>query len=547
MIDDDLIPGTVHLVDIAGNLNVKKGNNKKVILRPQPSKDPNDPLRWPKFKKFKQFFLLFMFATFLALTVAWTSPIWLTWTTELNCTMQELSNGMALNFCFLGLGCLFLQPTALKLGRRFVYISCCFLMIIGQIIGSQATSVYHIYGVFIITGFAAAPCDSLVEISTTDVFFQHERASMLALFILALYFGSCLGPSISGYIVTRLSWKWCFYLQMIMFGVTLLILLFYMEDTTFRRGEDVEFEEQILEQIKSRETIEVANEPDKNGVLQEINEISSSEGDNDSIDPSIPMRSYREKMQIIQLKYNDTRSWLCIFYRPFLMITFPPILWGGLIYGAQMMWLSLIAVTQSSIYGSPPYLFNVGVIGLFSFSSLIGNVVGSIYGGAFVDWLTVKLAERNNGVMEPEFRLYAMIVPTIVNAAGLLGYGLANSSGQPWPVSVVCGIGLLGFSMSSTGAICLTYSIDCYHEMASEAMVLMLFIRNMIGMAFTFIFPIWLEKCGLKLLTWLLFMMALIINGSFIIMILFGKKFRKFTKERYLKVSEPQFGEIFKR
>lgn len=140
-----------------------------------------------------------------------------------------------------------------------------------------------------------------------------------------------------------------------------------------------------------------------------------------------------------------------------------------------------------------------------------------------------------------------MIVPTIVNAAGLLGYGLANSSGQPWPVSVVCGIGLLGFSMSSTGAICLTYSIDCYHEMASEAMVLMLFIRNMIGMAFTFIFPIWLEKCGLKLLTWLLFMMALIINGSFIIMILFGKKFRKFTKERYLKVSEPQFGEIFKR
>lgn len=562
MVDDELVPGTIHLVDVQGDLHVKKNHdgNDKVILHPAPSSNPNDPLRWSKKKKFAQFFMLFWLAVFLALTVAWTSPIWLLWTAEFNCSINDLNNAMALTFCFLGLGCLFLQPTAMKLGRRFVYLLCCVLMIIGQIIGSQAKNVHYIYGAFIINGFAAAPCDSLVEISTTDVFFQHERASFLSLFILALYFGNYLGPAVSGYIVDRLSWQWSYYLQIIMFGLTLVVLYFFMEDSTFRRtDDDAELEEEILEQIKSRETNPGALEKD-NAVYQ-VNEAagSSSEAeetdskqihqdiDDSSIDFNIPLRSYWQKIKIIQTEYNDTRSWLCIWYRPFLMISFPAVLWGGLIYGAQMMWLSLISTTQASIYGIAPYNFSSGQTGLVNFSPLIGNIFGMLYGGKFVDWLTIKLAERNNGVMEPEFRLYAMIVPTITNAVGLLTYGLANHNGAPWPVSVIIGIGFLGFSMSSTGGICLTYSIDSYHQMASEAMVLMLFIRNMIGMVFTLTFQYWLDRCGLKLLTWLLFMMSLVINGTFIIFILYGKKFRRYTKDKYLKFSNPLYGEIFKR
>ncbi|EGV60038.1 putative ion transporter [Yamadazyma tenuis ATCC 10573] len=540
--DSDIVPGTVHLVDIEGTLHVKKDEhgNDKVILRPPPSKNINDPLRWSRMKKFKQFFMLFWLAVFLALAVAWSSPIWLIWTVDLNCTIQDLNNAMALTFLFLGLGCLFLQPTAMKLGRRFVYLMCCVLMMIAQIIGSQATSVHQIYGVFIITGFAAAPCDSLVEISTTDVFFQHERASFLALFILALYFGNYLGPAISGYIVDRLSWKWSYYLQLIMFGGTFIVLLFFMEDTTFRRREgDEEFEEEILGQIKSRETIGVEEEKDK--TIHQVNEAASSSDSPDddfSIDHSIPERGYWQKMKIIQTEYNDKRSWFKIWARPFLMLSFPAILWGGLIYGAQMMWLSLISTSQASLYGAPPYSFSSGTIGLFNFSPLVGNFIGMLYGGKFVDWLTIKLAERNKGIMEPEFRLYAMIVPTILNACGLLTYGLANANGDPWPVSVIIGIGFLGFSMSSTGAICLTYAIDSYHEMASEGMVMMLFIRNMIGMTFTFVFQYWLDRCGLVLLTWLLFMMALVINGSFVLLIIYGKRIRMYTKDRYLNAKQ---------
>lgn len=539
--DPEVIPGTVHLIDLQGDLSVKKQGDDNIILIPPPSSNPNDPLRWSKAKKFKQFFLLFWLATFLAITVNWSGPVWVLWTIEFGCTFSQLNIASALCFLFLGIGCLFLQPTALKLGRQFVYLGCTILMIVANIIGSQATKVEHLYAVNIIAGFAAAPCDSLVEISTTDVFFQHERASYLAFFILALYFGSDIGPVVTGYIVDTIGWRWSFYLQIIMFGVILIVELFYMEDTTFRREEE-NLETEILEQIRSRDT--VAKEESQGQKVEgtvDVNEI-----DNDSVDDSIAVRSYWQRMRFIETEYTDIRSWLCIWYRPFFMITFPAILWGGLVYGAQMMWLSLLATTQAEIYQYEPYLFTASATGLTNFGALVGSILG-MFTGRLVDWVTLYLTKKNNGIMEPEYRLYVMVLPLITNAAGLLAYGLGSVYAAPWPVSVIIGQGFLGFAMSSSGTIVLTYAIDCYGKMASEAMVLMLFVRNMIGMGFTFAIQPWLTRDGLKVTTWLMFMLSVVINGSFIIMVIFGKKFRKWTKSQYLMFSDPGFGELFKR
>lgn len=532
--DTEIVPGTVHLVDLEGDLAVKKSSGD-VILRPPPSSNPNDPLRWSKFKKIKQFFLLFWLATFLAITVNWGGPVWTIWTEEWNCTFDQLNVSSALCFLFLGIGCVLLQPTAMKLGRRFVYLSCTVLMIVANIIGANCNSVQVYCFVNVLAGFAAAPCDSLVEISTTDVFFQHERASYLAWFILALYVGSDIGPAISGFIVDTIGWRWCFWLQAIMFGCILVIEVFYMEDTTFRRtDQDEELENNIIHQIKSRESKEVAHIQ-----LKELKTI-------DSIDTEIPMRSYRERMRFYDTTYNDTRSWLCIAFKPFLMIGFPAILWGGLVYGAQMMWLSLLATTQSLVYSAPPYNFSASNTGLTNLAPLVGSVLG-MGTGKIVDWITIYMSKKNNGIMEPEFRLYAMVLPLFTNAAGLLAYGLGSNNGDPWPVSVIVGQGFLGFAMSSSGTICLTYAIDCYHLMASEGLVLMLFVRNVIGMAFTFAIQPWLDHNGFKNVTWIMFALSVVINGSFILMILCGKSFRRWTKDTYFKFSDPLYGEMFKR
>lgn len=68
----------------------------------------------------------------------------------------------ALCFGFLGIGCILLQPTAMNIGRRPVYILGTLLNLIGCILGGLQKSIEVYYVVNILTGFGAAPVDSLV-------------------------------------------------------------------------------------------------------------------------------------------------------------------------------------------------------------------------------------------------------------------------------------------------------------------------------------------------------------------------------------------------
>lgn len=50
---NDIVPGTVHLIDIRGDMNTRhlEGNKKDIVLVPKPSSDPEDPLNWTRKRK----------------------------------------------------------------------------------------------------------------------------------------------------------------------------------------------------------------------------------------------------------------------------------------------------------------------------------------------------------------------------------------------------------------------------------------------------------------------------------------------------------------
>jgi hypothetical protein len=52
-LDESAIPGTVHLVDIEGNIKGKHASAqlKDIVLVPAPSADPDDPLNWSPRRK----------------------------------------------------------------------------------------------------------------------------------------------------------------------------------------------------------------------------------------------------------------------------------------------------------------------------------------------------------------------------------------------------------------------------------------------------------------------------------------------------------------
>lgn len=391
MIEDYVYaPGTIHLVDIDNILNVKKqeGKNLNVILNPQPSSNPNDPLRWSQRKKYFQFGLLWFWGFMLAVLANFGGPAYDPWIADLPTDYNQLNIAAALLFLFLGLGCLFLQPTAMKVGRRFVYLICTVIVMLAMVVGGVGKNVLYIQGSYIMIGFAAAPVDSLVEISSTDVFFQHERSTAFALMILALYAGSNLGPVAAGFVVDAMKWQWLFWIQLFIYAGLIIIQFFFMFDTTFNRDyeEEDRLEAEIISIVKSRESLALSHGKEaRQGTKtpEYIDEVVS--GSSELIDHTIAKRTYKDSLKLIEKEYSDPRSWFVIFFRPFLLVSFPAVVWSGLTYGAQIMWLQLMAVTQSLVFAAEPYNFSPNGVGLTNLAPFVGCCIGMLYGGNYVD------------------------------------------------------------------------------------------------------------------------------------------------------------------
>jgi len=125
-------------------------------------------------------------------------------------------------------------------------------------------------------------------------------------------------------------------------------------------------------------------------------------------------------------------------------------------------------------------------VGDTNIAAFVGGLFGMLWGGPLSDWWVLRQARQNKGIREPESRLWLLLVPSVLNTAGLLMYGLGAYNGLHWIISAGVGTAFIGFAIGAAGAISLTYAIDCYPEIAAESMVLILFTRNVLGFAFTF-------------------------------------------------------------
>lgn len=84
----------------------------------------------------------------------------------------------------------------------------------------------------------------------------------------------------------------------------------------------------------------------------------------------------------------------CVFLSSIFVLYYPAFIFGGIVYGSQMMWLLLTSTTQTLIYGAEPYNFSANGIGLTNLGCLVGSILGTFYGGKFVDWLSIRLAKK---------------------------------------------------------------------------------------------------------------------------------------------------------
>ena len=227
-----------------------------------------------------------------------------------------------------------------------MYILGTFLNLAGCIIGGFQRSVEVYYLVNILTGFGAAPVDSLVQISTTDLFFAHERGTRLSFFALALGTGSYMGPVAAGYITESQGWRFCFWYLVIFFGILLVLQVFTLEESTYRRPLPTD----------SFSNLDSVKENDENGKGPRALVTSA---DRQEIPTITTRQKYWQKMAPIHTRHATPQKWWWLALFPFRLVMFPAVIWVGIMSGIGIMWLSLLSVTQSELFSVSPYNFGI--------------------------------------------------------------------------------------------------------------------------------------------------------------------------------------------
>ena len=116
------------------------------------------------------------------------------------------------------------------------------------------------------------------------------------------------------------------------------------------------------------------------------------------------------------------------------------------------------------------------MVGLSYLSTCIGVIVGCYFSGRFSDWLTIRLARRNKGIMEPEQRLWPFAAYVIIVPASLLLWGVGAAHHVHW-FGLIVAMGTLAGSTVFGITLSVNYLIDTYHESKSSFLIR---LRNLV-------------------------------------------------------------------
>ena len=105
-----------------------------------------------------------------------------------------------------------------------------------------------------------------------------------------------------------------------------------------------------------------------------------------------------------------------------------------------------------------------------------------MYTGPLGDWVVLQVARRNDGVMQPEYRLWLFSLSVILIPGGLILWGVGAAHQIHWfglivAMCVISFTNILGLQLS------LSYCIDCYRELSGAAVVTVILIRNTMSFA----------------------------------------------------------------
>jgi MFS family permease len=535
--DDDDVPGTVHLVDVTGQNSSSHhdASQKDIVLIPQPSSDPEDPLNWDYRRKILAVSMAYLYVLGTGIATSLQYSVLADITADTGISTNNLVQGTGVMFLFFGWACLLWQPIALTYGRRGVYLVTMFLTIPIMVWTAYSSSAGEWFAHRILIGIVVSPIESLCEVTVFDLFFAHNRGTFMGLYVMTLFGSNFLAPLVAGWFNDAYGWRWTMNLGTIICGVIFIILFFFMEETIYFRDTSLESVSVEMQSIN-----DCLTESERN--KQIVSEKSTTGHPDTAQRVEVPTTSQRSTTRRSKYKLfrplpgrPSNRDMLHMIYRPLLMIfKFPTVAWTGFLYGINLAWYNVLNGTASPVLTGEPYGWSAAQVGCVYAGPIIGAILGCLWSGKIADRITLTLARRNNGIREPEHRLWVLTVSGTISAAGLVTWGVGAYHEVHW-IGLVFGLGMLTFGCVTGGSIAVSYNVDCFKEIAGETMVSIMIIRNTIGFGISFGVTPWWTTQGLQDCFITAAAVSLACTFSFLILIVYGKRLRRRSIPAYRK------------
>ena len=214
------VPGTVLLdqsaVKVAAPgaaslLHHGQNRDANIVLVPQPSNDPNDPLNWSYSKKITVLCITLSGSIlYFAVISAMLNPAFPIIAEDLHSTLPKVVLSSGWFGITVGITGPFYSAIAHKYGKRPCFLFGGAMALIAHIVGATAgtRSYPGLVAARVLQGFSSSPYESLIYAVVGDIFFVHERGFYLAVVNFTITTITNFTAVVSGPIAQTVGWNW---------------------------------------------------------------------------------------------------------------------------------------------------------------------------------------------------------------------------------------------------------------------------------------------------------------------------------------------------
>ncbi|PCG94515.1 Major facilitator superfamily domain, general substrate transporter [Penicillium occitanis (nom. inval.)] len=475
-----IYPGTEIMADVGSHHFVKSSLHSKQVLVPQPSNDKHDPLNWNRRWKFAVISLSTTLSFAQGLGPLALAPMFGQLIESFHSDLASVVRFTGVCILVLGFSNFIWVPMSQTIGRRPVAILSSLICLASMIWRAKATTYSSFMGACILNGIGAGPSESLQPQVIADTQFLHDRGAYNTLYF-TFYFGSLMvGPIISGPMAYHVGWPNFWWLNVALFAVLIVLLIFFFPETKWHREQSLEADTVTL---PPAEQVQTPRNP-KDEITQPA-EIESTKNEVEPVDEWLHRGSpSKSQFNFWKLSPEPVKTMAITLWIPWKLHFFPIVEFAAFVVSWSASVFLTVNLTQSQVFAAPPYNWSSQSIGFTNFATFIGALIGLATNGPLSDWISMRATRKNNGVREPEMRLPAMIPYVLIAILGnfIVAYGYQNS--WDWRIIVIIGYTCSGIQVAALPAIASTYAVDSYKPIAGSLFVNITINKNLWGYGF---------------------------------------------------------------